>query len=539
MGHVRIGRVCDISRRRQVGFAGVRWNNHGGASVGAARAVAEWKAIDGFVITYCVLLVVLSIYGIHRIWMVGTFLRDRRPMLNQSPRDKFDDLPRVTIQLPMFNEPNVAERVIEAACRIDYPRDRLQIQVLDDSTDSCADIARACCDRLRAQGHDIEYVHRSNRGGYKAGALAHGLGTATGEFIGVFDADFVPPSSFLHETIHHFTDKSVGMVQTCWNHLNRDRSILTRVQAMFLDGHFIVEQTVRAANDRWFNFNGTAGIWRRDCIDEAGGWRHDTLTEDTDLSYRAQLAGWEFRYLPNVRCAAEIPPTLSGFLSQQHRWNKGLVETGIKLLPRILRADIPAYRKIEAWFHLTSPMLYLAVLLMSVLLPASLLAGMINLGDDRPAWLLQGVLWSGLACLVLGTGAVALFYLVSQWARGESMLRALLLVPLLLAIGVGTSVVNTGAVIGALLRRKTPFIRTPKFNTSAAGPTDPASSNNRRASHLAGSIELLLGLALITCIAVTIDHPPLIIGLPFAALFICGFLWIGAGRLIERFRQAT
>jgi len=214
--------------------SGSGWISHG--------ETAERTTIGGFVITYCVLLIVLSIYGIHRLWMVGTFLRVRRRMLSQVPESEFHDLPRVTIQLPMFNEPNVAERVIEAACRIDYPCDRLQIQVLDDSTDSCAEIARACCDKMRGHGHDVQYVHRANREGFKAGALANGLGTATGDFIAVFDADFVPPRSFLRDTIHYFTQASVGMVQTCWDHLNRNQSILTRVQAMFLDGHLLLAE---------------------------------------------------------------------------------------------------------------------------------------------------------------------------------------------------------------------------------------------------------------------------------------------------------
>jgi cellulose synthase/poly-beta-1,6-N-acetylglucosamine synthase-like glycosyltransferase len=233
---------------------------------------------------YAAVLAVICLYGAHRYWVVWAFLRNRKRSGEVEPAGRFDRLPSVTIQLPMFNERHVAQRVIEAACAIDYPRDLLQVQVLDDSTDESGEIARRCCERLAAAGHNVEYVHRSNREGFKAGALAHGLASARGEFIAVFDADFVPPPDTLCRTIQHFTDPRLGMVQLRWSHLNRHASLLTEIQAMFLDGHFVVEQTARFGAGRWFNFNGTAGIWRRASIEDAGGWQHDTLTEDTDLS---------------------------------------------------------------------------------------------------------------------------------------------------------------------------------------------------------------------------------------------------------------
>src|SRR5688572_22210937 len=244
------------------------------------------------------LIAVACIYGLHRYYMVWAFLHRRESGSHSTPKSQFlpTALPRGTVQLPMFNERRVAERIITAACAIDYPRDLLQIQVLDDSTDQSASITKACCDRFASFGSDIQYIHRDNRNGFKAGALANGLQSASGEFIAVFDADFVPPPQIIHQTIHHFTDPTIGMVQTRWSHLNRDQSLLTQVQAMYLDGHFVIEQAARARNGRWFNFNGTAGVWRRSSIESAGGWQHDTLTEDTDLSYRAQLAGWKFKY---------------------------------------------------------------------------------------------------------------------------------------------------------------------------------------------------------------------------------------------------
>ena len=280
------------------------------------------------------------------------------PTARQSPAptgEFAEDCPACTVQLPMFNERHVAERIIEACCALDYPRDRLQIQVLDDSTDDSADVARLCCERLAAAGHPVEYLHRTNRDGFKSGALAAGLKTATGEFIVIFDADFLPAPEFTSvKRFYHFTDSQIGVVpiKPRWSHVESDaESWLTELQAMFLDGHFVVEQSVRSRCQRWLNFNGTAGVWRRIAIDEAGGWQHDTLTEDTDLSYRAQLKGWRFLYLPTVHCNAELPSTMTAFLSQQHRWTKGLIQTAKKLLPRILFSRTPLKVKLETWFH--------------------------------------------------------------------------------------------------------------------------------------------------------------------------------------------
>ncbi|MFQ5720351.1 MAG: cellulose synthase family protein, partial [Acidobacteriota bacterium] len=292
----------------------------------------------GIFALYLALLGALSLYGIHR-WFLLWFAR--RPMAgpDRSPRAG-GPVPWVTVQLPVFNERLVVEGLIDATCAIDWPRDRLEIQVLDDSTDDTADLVAERVRQARAQGFIIHHVRRARRHGYKAGALAAGLTTARGEFIAVFDADFVPPRNFLQATVFEFDDPQVGMVQARWGHLNRRRSWLTRIQAVFLDGHFLVDHVARTRSGCFFNFNGTAGIWRRRCIEDAGGWQADTLTEDLDLSYRAQLRGWRFVYRPDVLAPAELPARMSSFRSQQHRWAKGSIQTARKLLPLLMSGSL-------------------------------------------------------------------------------------------------------------------------------------------------------------------------------------------------------
>ncbi len=483
-------------------------------------------------ICFVLVWVIICLYGLHRYWMVWLFLRTRDRMSSKTPGQRFETLPSVTVQLPMFNERRVASRIIEAACALDYPAEKLQIQVLDDSTDDSADVTRECCQRMASQGHDIEYRHRLERTGYKAGALADGFATATGELIAVFDADFVPPADFLQSTVHHFTDLGIGMVQTRWGHLNRDQSMLTRVQAMLLDSHFVVEQTARARNGRWFNFNGTGGIWRRRCIDEAGGWQHDTLTEDTDLSYRAQLAGWKFEYLPDVVCPAEIPPTVSAFMGQQHRWNKGLTQTAIKLLPRILRSPASAGVKFEALFHLTCATPYIAVLLLVLLALPALLAVAPLSGLSVTATLSLAAV-----CLVFGFPAASLFCIAGQVAQRRSLLGSILMMPAVMAIGVGVNVLNTRAAIEALLGHQSPFVRTPKFAGSKKAETDPVLKGIRRRLP-AGIAELALGLLMVGCAAMSLTNPSVLIGVPFLVLFAVGYFTIGLPSLRDSLRSA-
>src|SRR5436305_12355531 len=320
-------------------------------------------------VTYLCLLCTAALYGFHRYVLVYLYLKHKHD--GYQPVGRFDEQPRVTVQLPMYNEDVVAERIIKASCRIDYPKEKLQIQVLDDSTDHSAEIARKACEEMAAQGYPVTYIHRDNRVGYKAGALAAGLKEATGEFIAIFDADFIPPTDIFYNVVDYFTDDKIGMVQIRWDHLNRDASLLTKSQAIFLDGHFVIEHTARNRSGRFMHFNGTAGVWRRSTIDDAGGWQHDTLTEDLDLSYRAQLKGWQLVYLPQFCAPAELPPEMIAFKQHAHRWTKGSMQTCIKLLPRILRSKhLPIRVKTEACFHLTNTIVYpLMVVLTRLMYP--------------------------------------------------------------------------------------------------------------------------------------------------------------------------
>src|SRR3954463_7778437 len=316
---------------------------------------------------YFFVLIVLAIYGWHRYYLVYLYMsnRDKEPL----PGRPLDPLPVVTIQLPLYNEMYVAERLIDAVCAIDYPHDLLEIQVLDDSTDETRSIAELAVRRHASRGFDIRYLHRVDRTGYKAGALEAGLAESTGEFIAIFDADFIPPKDFLKRTLPYFgTDSRIGMVQARWGHINQDYSLLTKIQSILLDAHFVLEHGARNRSGCFFNFNGTAGVWRREAIGSAGGWQHDTLTEDLDLSYRAQLAGWRFVFLPDVVSPAEVPVEMNSFKSQQHRWAKGSIQTCMKLLPRILRSNQPLKVKVEAFFHLSANFNYLLMSLLSILM---------------------------------------------------------------------------------------------------------------------------------------------------------------------------
>lgn len=412
--------------------------------------------------TYLGALCLLGLYGLHRLSLVLRAVRpERRP--SASSGESKDALPPfVTVQLPLFNERAVAARVIAAAAALDWPRDRLEIQVLDDSTDDTAALCAAACARWRAAGIDIVHLHRTTRTGWKAGALEAGRQRARGELILVLDADFVPPPDFLRRTVGHFADPEVALVQARWGHLNRERSLLTRLQAMLLDGHFAVEQAGRAAAGACFNFNGTAGLWRASAITAAGGWHHDTLTEDLDLSYRAALAGWRFVYAGDVVAPAELPADARAFKAQQHRWAKGSVECAKKLLPAVLRSPWPWWRKLEAIFHLTHnvPYLLTAVLLVS--------GGIcLGLGGGPP--------WTGVVHLASAGGTLlvlASFVLVSA-DRGDRW-RALLRVPALVALTAGMAVSQGKAVLEGLAGHRTPFVRTPKDGGGARRYTVPA-----------------------------------------------------------------
>ncbi|GAA3927071.1 cellulose synthase family protein [Hymenobacter algoricola] len=365
--------------------------------------------------------------------------------------------PRVTVQLPIYNELYVVERVIDAIAALDYPADRLHIQVLDDSTDDTVALAAARVAYHRARGRRIDHVRRPSREGFKAGALAYGLLATDGELVAIFDADFVPEPDFLRRTVPYFHEPAVGVVQTRWTHLNEDDSLLTRLQAFGLNAHFLVEQVGRSTGGHFINFNGTGGVWRRTCIDDAGGWHADTLTEDLDLSYRAQLRGWRFVYLPRVAAPAELPAAMDALRSQQFRWNKGGAETARKHLGQVFRSDATAGTKLHATFHLLNSTVFMAILLMA-LLSVPLLFAREHLPELRLVFQLASVFLLTLAPLV--------YYYFTAWRLATPAASWLGFVPkfvLFLAMSMGLSLHNTLAVLGGLAGRKTAFIRTPKL----------------------------------------------------------------------------
>jgi len=476
------------------------------------------------VIAYALLLLVLSVYGSHRYVMAYLYYRHKYRL--PTPQGRYDVLPRVTVQLPIFNEMYVTERLIGAVARLDYPRSLLEIQVLDDSTDETQGIARACVERHRAEGLDIHYVHRTNRRGFKAGALENGLALAKGELVAVFDADFVPGPDFLQKTVHHFTDPGIGMVQARWGHLNRGYSTLTQAQAILLDGHFVIEHTARNRSGRFFNFNGTAGIWRREAISDGGGWQHDTLTEDLDLSYRAQLAGWRFVYLPDLVAPAEVPVEMNAFKSQQHRWAKGSMQTALKLLPRILRSDLPREVKQEAVFHLTANVGYLLMIPLAILLPITVVVRVSH------GW--YEVLLLDIPFFAAATFSVVSFYAASQAEQGKGWWARVKYVPLVMALGIGLAVNQARAVVEALMGYETGFTRTPKHGVNGAGES-VARKRYRSAVSFQPIVELALAAYLTYGVAYLVERE-VYYSLPFLVLFQVGFGYVGLMSLYEGLR---
>src|SRR3954469_21073748 len=404
--------------------------------------------------TYFFVLIILAIYGWHRYYLVYLYMRNRG---NEAKAlAPLSSLPVVTIQLPLYNEMYVADRVIESVCGLDYPRELLEIQVLDDSTDETRSIAELAVRRFAAQGTDIKYFHRTNRVGYKAGALEAGLKQLRGEFVGIFDADFLPSSDFLVRLMPHFADPRIGMVQARWGHINQDYSLLTKIQSIMLDGHFVLEHGGRNRAGVFFNFNGTAGVWWPEGIAAGGGWQHDTLTEDLDLSYRAQLRGWKFVFVPDVVAPAEVPVEMNAFKSQQHRWAKGSIQTCLKLLPRILHADLPLKVKAEAFFHLTANFNYLLMSVLSILMFPSMVIRY-NMG-----W--YEMLLIDVPLFFAATMSVCNFYIVCQRELHKDWVTRLKYMPFLMSIGIGLCVNNAKAVIEALFDKQTEFARTPKYH---------------------------------------------------------------------------
>jgi len=465
---------------------------------------------------YLGVLLGLSAYGIHRYCILYLFLKNRDKAM--VPEGHFEHLPKVTVQLPVFNEYYVIRRLIEAAARLDYPKELLQIQILDDSTDETSQIAAEETKRLKVQGFDITHLHRSNREGFKAGALAEGMESATGEFIFILDADFVPGPDVLKRTIHHFTNPKVGMVQMRWGHLNRNYSLLTKVQAVFLDGHLLLEQTARSRSGRFFNFNGTAGIWRKSCIVDADGWHYDTLTEDLDLSYRAQMKGWQFVYLPDVVVPAELPVDINGFKSQQHRWTKGSIQTCKKLLPQVWRAPLPLLVKLEATAHLTANFGYLLLVFLCILiLPQSFAgshSGLYSWLVDVPIFLATSV-------------SIALFYIVAQaHLNPRGWLRELWLFPLTLALATGMSLNNARGVIEAIINRHSEFTRTPKYGIDG-GPRRVRTVRYLPIKSLLPLIEILFACYFAYCAASAILRGQWL-SVPFLMIFLGGFAYVAS-----------
>ncbi len=417
-------------------------------------------------VLYFSVLLLLSGYGLHRLHLVLLCRRHRASIAKwvaEAPtltsRDPAE-LPHVTIQLPLFNESTVAARLLDAVAEMDYPASRLEIQVLDDSIDETRSLVRAHVERLRERGVDAVYIHRTNRVGYKAGALENGLAVAKGELVAVFDADFVPQPSFVRSVAGHFADPAVAMVQTRWGHMNREVSVLTRVQAIMLDGHHLVENRARYGAGFLFNFSGTGGIWRKAAIVDAGGWQHDTLTEDLDLSYRAQLRGWKFVYRPDVVTPSELPEEVSAVRAQQFRWAKGTVQTARKLMGRVMRADLTVAQRIEAFFHLTPHFAYPLLLLLNLLLFPALV--LFPAADTTTMLLLD------LPLLTATTGSLAAFYMEADRAQGRRPTQALLRLPMLIALGTGLAPHLTRAVWDGFREMAGEFVRTPKQGTNSA-----------------------------------------------------------------------
>jgi len=488
------------------------------------KGLYSWNAFDAMLlIPYFAVMLLLAIYGIHRYTLVYLYYKHRKNY-DPNPPGYFADLPRITVQLPVYNEQFVIERLVEAVCAMQYPTDKLEIQLLDDSTDETEQVAANIVERYVALGHPIVYIHRTNRHGFKAGALDAGLKVAKGDLIAIFDADFVPPPDWLTKVVHHFIEPEIGMVQTRWTHLNRDYSMLTQVEAILLDGHFVLEHGARARSGDFFNFNGTAGMWRRQAITDAGGWQHDTLTEDTDLSYRSQLAGWRFKYLPDIECPAELPIEMTAFKTQQARWAKGLIQTSIKVLPMIFRSKVPRRVKIEAIYHLTANLSYpLMVVMTALLIPAMIVR-------FYQGWF--QMLLIDVPLFTASSLSIAVFYVVSQRELfPKSWLKTFLYLPILMALGIGLTITNSKAVMEALFGIKSAFARTPKYSVAKKGEKSKAAKYRKRLL-LTPWVELAVGAYFALAILYTFTNNNFFTA-PFLVLFVIGYWYTGLMSLLQ------
>ena len=504
------------------------WRRNTDASLNPFRGL---YAINGFdvaiMIPYFLVMTILAVYGIHRYALVYNYYKNRKRIAGPPP--EISAWPRVTVQLPIYNEKYVIERLVEAIAAFDYPRELLDIQVLDDSTDETQEVAANCVERYRQLGVPISHIHRDNREGFKAGALQEGLKSARGEFVAIFDADFIPPADFLRRTVPYFIDQKLAMVQTRWSYINRHYSALTEVEAILLDGHFVIEHSSRFRTGLFFNFNGTAGIWRRIAIEDAGGWQHDTLTEDTDLSYRAQLCGWHFTYLPEIDCPSELPVEMSAFKSQQARWAKGLMQTAKKILPRVLRSEMPTAVKAEAVFHLTANISYPLMVFMSIILLPAMIVRFYQ------GWV--QVLIIDLPLFLASTCSISSFYLAAERALyPKTWKRTFLYLPFVMAVGIGLSVRNALAVIEAIAGVKSEFVRTPKYRVEggAQGAGAWAKKKYHKSAGWLPFAEVGLGLYFAGAVFYALQNENYAT-VPFLLLFVWGYLYTGLMSLAQTY----
>ena len=472
---------------------------------------------------YIFSLMILLFFGSHGFVMMYYHYKYRM----NNPRSKSQhDEELVTIQLPLYNELYVVERLINAVCKIEYPKDKLEIQVLDDSTDETVDVVAQLVKQKQEEGFDIQHIRRPNREGFKAGALKEGLKTAKGTFVAIFDADFIPKSDFLINTLKYFTSDKVGMVQTRWEHLNEDYSILTRIQALALDGHFVIEQTVRNKAGFFINFNGTGGVWRKECIEDAGNWHADTLTEDLDLSYRAQLKGWKFVFLRDFTTPAELPSEMNALKAQQFRWTKGAIETAKKILPLVWKAKIPFKLKIHSTFHLTNNIVFPFILLAAILnVP------LIFIKNAGPYW----NFFNFMAIFIIAFIGSFLFYTYSQKDVYPDWRKKIALFPLFMAGTMGLALNNTRAVIEGLMSRKSEFVRTPKFKV-VNKKEDLAKNKYLKGTKIQAStyVELLLAVYCLIGVSASIYFME-IAALPFQLMFFFGFASVSIMSLRQAF----
>ncbi|NDJ34796.1 MAG: glycosyltransferase [Chloroflexi bacterium] len=462
----------------------------------------------------------LALVGINALVLSALYWHHRHREAACPPQP--DRWPTVVVQLPVYNEQHVVERLVDAACELNYPPEKLIIQLLDDSSDETLIHGANAVERARAAGITADHVLRTNRSGYKAGALAHGLEQTDAEFIAIFDADFIPPADFLKRTLPYFlADEDLGLIQTRWAHLNAEYSHLTRAQALALDAHFVVEQTARHRSGLLMNFAGTGGVWRRSCIEASGGWQHDTLSEDIDLSYRAQLAGWKSLYLPDMGVPGEIPPLMMGFKRQQSRWATGTVQCLRKLGTKVLKSSLAPWQKVQAVLHLSGYFIHplmIAVLLLT--LPLLLLGG------------LQTLPLAGLGIAMFGPPVQALLSQTRLYANWKERLFAF---PLLMLMGIGIAVNNTGAVVRGLKRGEQPFRRTPKYGSEGTWMTSlytlPADGSTW--------IEIALALYALVTTGVAISQASAVA--PFMLLYAAGFTYVAVTSLSQTssFRRGT